>query len=479
MKPTLFFIKTVFLLLYINRPVNAQQTWTLQACLDEALKNNVLLNQDKLNNENNKVNLEQAKANRYPNLNFSDNQNMAYGRSVNPVNSQYINQNNASNSAALTSSVLLFSGGQNNYRIQQNQYTYDAGNADIEKAKNDLLLNVLSAYLQILYAYEAADISRLQVEATAAQVERAQKYVDAGKFAIGNLYIVQSQLAADKSAQVDAESKLTIAKVALMQLMEMPVAYDFNIERPALAEPALQAANTSTAIYEAAFKTLPEIKSASLKSSSAAAGVKLAKATLWPQLTLNAGLKTGYSSVLSLVSYQTSSQQVPIGYLQSNPTELVIGKVYSTSSQQQDYPFDRQFRDNFSQYIGIGMSVPIFNNFSARNNMQKAKINLEYAQWEEKNTRNQLRKTIEQAYTDQLTAANQYSAAKEQLKSEERAYMDMKTKFDAGVANATDFMIEKNNYNKSLQALLQAKYNYILRIKIIDFYMGRLNTTWQ
>ena len=447
--------------------------WTVKACVDEAIAKNVLLNQNLLSSEINKINLEQSKANKYPNLNLSDNQNFTSGRALDPVSYQFLNQNISSNNISLNSSAAIFNGLQNYYTVIQNRYNYDAGNLDIEKAKNDLTLAVVAAYLQILDFYESIEIAKAQVEGSNAQVERTQKFVDAGKVPIGNLYQLQSQLAGDKYSQVNAENQLILAKVALMQLMELPVSYDFEIERPQLAEPDLAVANTSDEIYKTAEQNQPQVVSAGVKISSAYIGLKIARGGIYPKLSLTGSLKTAYSDASRLISYQTGGQVQTIGYLQSNPSDYVVGYVPSTVVQKNEYPLGKQFKNNFNQFIGLSLSVPIFNNYIVKSNIDKAKINLQSVQLDELNTKNQLRKSVEQAYTDQLGASKQYTAAKEQQKAEERTYTDIKIKFENGVVTATDFIIEQNNYNKVKQALIQAKYNYIFKIKVVDFYLGK------
>lgn len=474
-------VKNLFILfIFIYLPVSlSSQTkvWTLKACVDEALSKNVLLNQEILNNDIYKINFEQAKANRYPNLNLNDNQNFTYGRAVDPVSNQFLNQNIQSNNLALSTTVTIFNGLQNYYAIKQNKYYYDAGGFDIEKAKNDLSLQVAAAYLQVLYDYEAVDIDKEQVDASTAQVERTQKYVNAGKSPLGSLYQMQSQLAADKYAEIAAENQLALAKVDLMQLMEMPVTKDFEIEKPGINEPEIKDANTAEDIYKTAEQNQPQIKSAAFKINSADAGLRMAKGGLYPKLSVTGSLRTAYSSASQQISYQTISNLETIGYLQSNPSDNVIGYVPSEVIQKDKYPFTHQFQDNFNQFVGFSLTVPIFNNFTVKYNIDKAKINLQSVQLDEINTKNQLRKSIEQAYTDVIGSAKQYSAAKEQVKSEERTYLDMKTKYENGVATATDFIIEQNNFNKVKQALIQTKYNYLFKIKVVDFYLGKPLTT--
>jgi len=466
-------LSVIFILCLISKSINAQiKVWTLKSCLDTAIEKNVLLNQTKLSSEINRINLEQSKANRYPNLNLSDNQNFSFGRAVDPVLYQYLDQNISSNNISLTSSITVFNGLQNYNAVIQNQYYYDAGNLDIEKAKNDLSLEVVAAYLQILDAYDAVDIASAQIETSNSQVERAQKYVDAGKFAIGSLYQMQSQLSADKYSEVNANNQLALSKVALMQLMEMSVTADFEIEKPELAEPELNNIYSSNDIYKVAEQNQPQVKGAGIKINGAYTALKVAKGGVYPKLSLTGSLKTAYSDASRLISYQTIFQQQTIGYLQSNPSDFVIGNVPSTVTQKNNYPVGKQFQNNFNQFIGLSLSVPIFNNYIVKNNIDRSEINLKSIQLDERNIKNQLRKSIEQAYTDELGGAKQYLAAKDQEKSEEKTYADIKTKFENGAVSATDFIIEQNNFSKVKQALRQAKYKYIFKIKVIDFYLG-------
>ncbi|MFI5221018.1 MAG: TolC family protein [Bacteroidia bacterium] len=459
-------------LFHFNVVIAQPKKWALTDCISEALEKNIQLNQTKLNNRLDKINVDQSKANRYPNLFLSDAHNFNFGYNIDPFTYQYTQQNFSTNNLSASSSVTLFNGFLLSNSIRQNLLLYEAGKYSVEKMKNDISLNVTAAYLQVLYTYEAVDIAKAQMDATSKQVEKTQKYVDAGKVALGNLLLVQSQLAADKAGMVNAENQLQLAKVTLMQLMEMPVVANFDVVKLNTEQLPSVKLLPSQEIYNTAEGIMPEVKSAAYQSNAAGLGLKLAQSNLMPKLTLGGTLKTGYSSNRSKIDYVTTLSPT-IGYLQSNPAERVIGLVPVSSPQRSDYPLMNQFSDNFAQAIGLSLTVPIFNNLQGKYGIDKAKIAIQNAKLNEQAAKVQLRKNIEQANTDLNAAIKNYAAAEDGLKAETRSYNDLEKKFGLGMANATDFLVEKNNFLKAELALLQAKYNFIFKSKVVDFYTGK------
>ena len=448
------------------------KTWSLKDCIEYAYKNNIVLNQQKLTSEVIKINYQQAKANSLPNLNFSDAETFNFGNTIYAGGSQVINQNVSSNDPSLASSVVLFSGLKLRNLVKENKLNYDASTLDIETQKNNLALNVTAAYVQILFDYDAITIAQHQIDADSVQVKKTAKYVDVGQLAESNLLQIIAQLATDKATKVNAENQLQLANVQLEQLMEMPIIPDFEIEKPQQKEIVPDILSSSAEIYKIAEGTFPEVKSAALKTNAAEVDITVNKAALMPSLSLNAGLSTEYYSALSHISYQTTNQNETIGYLQSNPSESVIGQVPVTVTNTQRYPFFNQFKDNFSQLVSLNLSVPIFNNYKAKNNIRLSKIAVENARLNEQAVKNTLRKNVEQAYTDQCVSSKNFIATGDQLFSETRVYADMEKKFYVGLASATDFLVEENNYYKAVLANLQAKYEYIFKTKVVEFYTG-------
>lgn len=451
-------------------PLKAQNNlWTLKACIDTGIARNITVQQGQLSAQANKINLEQSKDNLWPDLNITDAPNFTFGKTQG-TGGNYLGENTTANSFAITSNVTLFGGSELRNTIKQNQLIYDASQQGVEKMKNDVTLNILAGYLLVIASYDEVDIANSQLAADSIQVQETKVFVDAGKYPILNLYQVQSQQAADKYSKVNALAQLQLAKVNLMQLMDIPVVNNFDVTRPVVNDDSLMVTPLSPGdIDKTAEGFLPEIKNAELNSSAGEVGIKLAQSLYQPKLTLSAGIRT-YGSTLA---YQESYAPGTIGYLQSNPSELVTGLTASSSISNTYSNLWTQLNDNFNQGIGLSLTIPIFNNFQARNSTALAKINYINATLNEEQVKLTLRQSIEQAYTQLLVAAEQYNAAKEELKTEALTYTNMEKKYETGTSNATDLLVEKANYLKAQQNVVQAKYTYLFKEKLIGFYLGK------
>ena len=416
-------------IIMIHTAVAQQKIWTFQACLDTALRRNITVNQVRLSNENNRISLAQSKANRIPSLDASAGQNVNFEKYVNPISSI--------TSFSVNSGLDLFNGLQNNMTIRQERMNIDAGQFDIEKAKNDLILNITSAYLQVLFSNEILATTRSQADADAVQVDRTGKMVDAGKVPESNLFQIKSQYATDKLAIVNAQGQLDIAKVTLMQLMEIPVMDSFEIEKPNLEEPTMLLLRSNNDIYQKALTVQPQIAGASVRTNAALLGIKIYQGAYWPRLSLSGNINTDYAGI-----------------------------------RTKD-PFFTQFWNHFGENIGLNLSIPIYSNRQVKSNVERAKVNSLNTRLIEQNTKNQLRKSIEQSYTDLKNALNKYFATKEQYAAAEDSYKNMEKKYNVGLVAAIDYLLEKNNFYQAQSNMIQSKYDYFFKQKILDFYEGK------
>lgn len=422
------------------------KTWSFKQCVDTALKRNVSVNQSRLTNEVNKVTLSQSKANRIPTLSASANEGVNFGKSIDPLTNAYVIQTFNSTNFAVNSGVSLFNGLQNTNTIHQNTMVIEAGKYDIATVENTVTLNITTAYLQLLFAYEILAAAENQVQSTSAQVERTLKQVNAGKVPESNLLQIKSQLASDKLAEVNAQSQLDLAKVTLLQLMEMPIADSFEIEKPTMDPPVLML-KSNQEIYQTALSVQPQIAGAAIRTSNAQLGIKISEGARWPRINLTGNVNTNFAA----------STREPSGS-GVNPYKV---------------PFFNQLWNNLGESVGLSLAMPIYSNRQIRSNIEKARINALTAGLNEQNIKNQLRKSIEQTYTDLKNSMKKYEATKEQLSAAENSYKNMETKYNVGVVTAIDFLVEKNNFYKAQSNLIQAKYDYIFRSKILDFYVGK------
>jgi Outer membrane protein len=430
----------VFLQSFSAAEVMGQQkdtVWTLQGCIQYALQQNIQVQKSSLTNEVNKVNAEKAMESRFPSLSGTVNQNFLWAKGFsNATNTygSYASQN--STKFGLTSSVALFNGGKINYTIKQSEINYKAGQFDVETMKENISLSVMSAYLQILYAEEQVKNSQKQVESTAEQLRLAEERVRLGAIAQSDYLQVKSQLATEKQTLANAESLLAIDKVTLMQLMELPVTSSFAIVHPDFGNNINQNRKpASDSIFNTALGIKPQIQSAKLNKESAQLNVNIAKASYYPSLSLTGGLSTDYTGPSSLA-------------------------------------FDYQFRNNVVPSVGLTLSIPIYQRSEVRSEVRIAKIGTQTAALSETDTKNQLRKAIEQACVDVTTAEKKFEASLEEYNATQESYQVASEKFNQGMLNSVDFLIQKTNLITAESNLLQAKYNLIYSYKTLDFYIG-------
>jgi outer membrane protein len=438
-------ITGLMLLLLIPFYANSQrQQWSFSQCLDTAIRRNISVSQIRLSNELNIVTLEQSKATRIPSLSANMNEGLNIGWSVDPTTNQFVDQAYNSTSMGLTSNLTLFNGLQIRNTIRGNRLDVEAGQYDIEQIKDDVTLSVTTAFLQVLFAFEILDVAQKQVDATGAQVMQTEKMMNAGKVPESNLLQVKAQLASDRLTLINAESQLAMTRVTLMQLMEVPVSDSFDIVRPDLSIPPAELFRTAGEIYLKSLAVMPQIAGASVRTSSALMDIKISKGARWPRLNLGANLGSNYAS----------------------------SRRQGSSVNPQDYPFFEQIWNNLGQSFNFSLSIPIYSNRQIKSNIDRATINSLNARLSEQNIKNQLRKSIEQTYTDLKSAMRKFEATQEQLAAAEASYKSSDRKFEVGLMDAITFLIEKNNYYKAQSNLLQAKYDFIFKRKILDFYLG-------
>ena len=464
-------IMTLCVILIPLISIGQVKKWTLEECIDEAIKNNLTVAQVANTNETNKVLILDAQGNRVPTLNANGSQNFQFGRSIDPATNQFEVLNYHTNTFSLTSGLTLFNGLQNLYTIKQARVNYQSGSYDIAKAKNDVALSVTAGYLQVLLGYEQADNFGKQIQYTQAMVEKTQKQIDAGSLAEVNIYTIKSQLATDNYNYVNAQSQLLIYKVNLQQLMNMPVVDSFEIERPVFTN--IIGTDTALAgqdVYNYALNNQPQIKSYALKSRSALVGLQIARGAAIPRITFNSSISTNYSSSSSLTTI-TGYQTKTLGYVNGATTEPVYAQTPLTASSP--YAFNQQLKNKLGETFSLNLVVPILNNFNIRANIMQAKVNLKLAKINEETQKMTLRKSIEQAYVDYKTSYANYKSSLNQFAAWEKSYNIAVRKLALGAFSNTDYLLDKNNYVQGQSIVVQAKYNFIFKNMVLNFYQGK------
>jgi outer membrane protein len=422
-------------------PLNAQdRLWSLSECEDYAVAHNITIKQKEKAVERQANTLSTARNSRLPDLNGTVGQNFNFGRGL-TSNNVYENKNTTNTSFQLATSVPLFTGFQIPENIKVNRLNLEAVTADLEKAKNDIRMQVAQAYVQILYDMEIAAVAHRQVGIDSMQVVRLQALVDNGKASVSELSQQQATLASGRLAAIQADNKYRMSVLTLTQLLELPTPEGFGVVVPSDTQLDHIAALNITRpeqVYEEALSFKPEIRSQQLRLEGTEHSIKVAKAGYYPKLNLNAG----------------------------------VGSNYYTVSGLDSDAFGEQLRHNFSQFIGLNLSIPIFSRFSVRNSVRNARVDRDNQQLMLDNTKKTLYKEIQQVYYNTLNAQAKERSSKEAVASSEDAFSLMQAKYENGKANITEFNEAKNKYLKAQSDYVQARYEHLYQRALLEFYRG-------
>jgi outer membrane protein len=426
----------------------AQKVWSLEDCIMYAFENNISIKQQILTTEYNENLLNQSKVALAPNLNAGANHGFSFGRALDQTTYEFKeNQTIMSNNVNLTSSVTLFNGLQQRNTIQQNEFNLLASQKDLDKLKNDIALFLASGYLQILFNRELLQVAINQHELTLQQVERTAKLVEAGSLARGSLLEIQAQASTEELNVITAQNQLDISYLNLTQMLDLDSVGDFEIEIPEFGDVARAPINITVGmVYNDALRVLPQVASAEYQLQSAYEGLSIAQGMRSPDLFLNAQWGTGFSDARQ--------------------------KFNLSTGEFEDVPFWEQMNGNQSTTLSLGLNIPIFNRWMVSTNISNARLSVINSELSLETTKMDLYKSIQQAYADATAARKKYLATEEALISMEESFKYTEEKFEVGLVNTVDYNTEKNRLTTTQSDLLQAKYDYIFKMKILDFYRG-------
>lgn len=447
------------------------EKWTLEQCIAYAHENNIQVQQNILNKRIAEQDLKASKYSVLPNLNGSASHIYNFGQTIDPFTNTFATTQVRSNQLALTSSMTLFDGWRNINNVKLNQAQVEVSKYDLETLKNDISLNIANSYLTILFNKELAKNAERQLKVTEIQVDRIQKQVDAGTLPMGSLQEIQAQYASEELQLVNAENQLKLSKINLAQLLNLENSESFDVDAPNLEDfQGVSELITPGALYETALDQMPQIKRAEYNYFAAEKSKSLARGSYYPTLTLSGSIGSGYSGAnQELVGLENLGFQ-PTGAITSSG-DAVLSPAFNRIFE--DKSFTDQLDDNFNKSIGFRLSVPLFNGLNSRTNVQKAKLNAQSAQLNLDNAKLQLRQNIESAHAEAVAALKRYKAAEKSVQALETSFEYTNQRFSVGLVNSFDFNNEKNRLNNAQSELLQAKYDYIFKTKVLDFYRGQ------
>ncbi len=465
----IFAVIISFLFVY---EAGAQKIWTLEDCINYALENNLDIHKQMLAVEANKASLTQSGLSMLPNLNAGATNYWNFGQTIDMYTNTFATTTVRSNNFYISSNVTLYGGLQKLNTYKANKINLLASQFDLDLIKDNISLGVAGYYLEMLFNLELLAVAQEQLSITSAQVERIRKMVDAGSAAKGDLLNIQAQQALEELNVTQARNRLTISSLSLQQLLELPVEPDFQIEKPNLkpVQPPTEKINADV-IFDKAVKVRPQIKSAELRVEYAKKRLAVARGYVQPTLTFGAQWGTGYSGAAQEVNPDVAPdiKLTPFGITKRSLDTVLVPQTINSYRVKS---FKDQWNDNNNQSVGFTLNIPIFNGWSGRTAIRQAKIQHEQAEVDLGIQTRNLRKDIEQAYADAVASLQKYNSAEEQVNAQQEAFNYAQQKFDVGVMTSFDYNTSKKDLTKSESDLLQAKYDFIFKTTILDFYVG-------
>lgn len=420
----------------------AQEGWTLRQCIDYAIEHNISIRQTENEAEQNAINVNTAKWARLPNLNGSAGQSWNWGRTQTAIKDEntgdystvYVNTSSNSTNMSVSTSIPVFTGLEipNQYALAK--LNLKAAIADLEKAKEDISINIASAYLQVLFNKELHQVSLGQVELSKEQYARIARLAELGKASPAEVAEAKARVAQDEMNAVQADNNYQLALLDLSQLIELETPEGFTLSAPSVALELLPLTPPDE-VYQTALTTKAAVQAAQYRLEGSKHNIRIAQSGFYPQLNLNGSLGTNYYSTL-------------------------------------DRNFSQQMKDNFSKYVGFNLSVPIFNRLATRNRVRTARLQQENYSLQLDNVKKTLYKEIQQAWYNALASESKYTSSSTAAQASSESFRLMSEKYDNGKATAVEYNEAKQNLMKAQSDELQAKYEYLFRTKILDFYKG-------
>lgn len=463
------FFPAIFIFCFCSQAF-AQNVWSLEDCLNYVKDHNITLQKAQLSVNLSHQTMLQSKLNLLPSINGQASYYLNFGKTIDPTTNQFVTENTKTNTLSLNGNVILFSGFQKLNTIKQAQLDLSASNATLEDQTNTIELAVVNDFLNVVFGKENLQIAMQQDTLTQNELTRTQALVDAGALSESSLYSLQAQQATADLNIVNAENTLETAKLTLSQDLNLEKIID-DVVVPSLELIfKLQDLNTTIdEVYSIALANQPSIKAADYQYQSSEKGLSIARGKLYPTLNLFGQFTTNYSNLYQKVSSFDS-------------TYVTIGKVATTNDPVvtqvgipifNNVPLFDQYSDNYGKAYGVTLDIPIFNGWQARSNISRSKIQVMQSELNVEEVKQNLLKSVQAAYINAVAGRKQYEATLNQVTYTQRSFDDAKVKFAAGAINSLDYITAQTNYFQAQNNFVQAKYQYVFKLKVLDFYEGK------
>lgn len=468
-------LKRVIGLLLAAVPVSlfAQEKWDLRRLVDYAMTNNISVKQADVQARIAALQLEQSKLNRWPTASFSGNVGEQFGRSIDPTTNQFTTTNFFFNQYQLQGGVQLFNFGRLKYAQEAANFNAQAALKDIERAANDVALNVASYYLNVLAANEQSKINEVQIAQTKAQYDVTKKRVDAGALPELNLAELESQLATDSANLITSRTTFEQNVLFLKALLNIDMAAPFDVATPAVETIPLEplAELQPAYVYQLALTTQPQQKVNELRIKSAERTIKSNRALMYPSFTGFYSLGTTYNNRnLGIAGYNISTDtigKVNVGGVDYGVVVPNYSPLYTKTK------FFKQLDNNFNQSLGLGITIPIFNNGNYRLAYQRSKLDLKNLELQRDQNNQTLQSNIYNAYANAMASLQKYNAGLKSVAAAQKAYDFASKRYEVGLLSTIDLLTNQNNLQRAKLQQVANQYDYVFKMKVLEFYKGQ------
>ncbi|WP_111684392.1 TolC family protein [Winogradskyella tangerina] len=448
------------------------QSYTLDECIEIALENNLDLKSSNLRANTAKINHQQTKANLLPSINGTFNLGVNDGRSIDPFTNDFINQELTFSNMGLSLDMTIFNGFRLLNAAKQNKLNREAATLEVEAAEQDLVLNVTLTYLQVLNNKAVLELTKQRYEATKKQLKIQEDFYKNESGNPADYTDLLGQIANDETSILVSESNLNNSKRDLIRLMNLPGNVNVDAENLLLEMTGYNL--SADEVYNEALQNLLTFQANEKRIEAAKKGISVAKSQFTPEVSVFGGINTNYSSAAQIFN-MTGTEIVDTGLFVT-----VDGQDLPVFNEQMNFDaqtisFEDQLDNNLNTVIGVSVSVPLFNGFRAKNNVALQKIQMEESMIELERTHLDIKNTIAQVHFDMQAAFNRYNSLLKQVEAYEESYRINEIRFNSGISNFLNYVTSKNNLDNARVNLANAKYDYLLRVKVLDYYRGLPN----
>jgi outer membrane protein len=474
---------TFFFLVTLITTTSAQKNakWDLRRCVEYAMANNISVKQADIQARVSAIGLKQSKLDKYPSLNYQMSHGLTYGRSLNQNTNVYQNLNAMFENHGLQASVTIFNWGTLNNTVAANQYGYEADLAGVDKAKNDIGLTVARQYLLALLSYEQSKVNQIQLDQSLQQYTNTRKLVDAGTLPELNAAELEAQVARDSATLILSLANHEVDKLTLKGLLNLPADELFELDTPPVETIPVDNILTENpaSVYKMALNSQPQIKGNNLRLMASEKAYQANKGRLYPTISAFGGLRTSFNNGFQEYYRSGSSEKATGFYIKSPVTQPVYTVTDDIASRQNKFMgsiwngYGNQLKDNFGQNFGISLNVPIFNGWQARAQVERSKLDIERSELAITRDTLQLKQDVYNAYQQAYGSYKTFLAREKQVKTAERSFELASKRYDLGVMQTIEWLTIQNNLTRAKVDRLIAQYDYVFKMKVLEFYKGR------